>query len=173
MAKTWMTKQQGCLNGGIGSGRVQKLPITFTTLQHIMNSFGHMENSSSPHSWAAWTAAAEAALTRLFCVLMKLFWSSWFCSQSCWGCCAWPASIALRKAPFSPSESQYASGSWSAMKSGRRCCEIFKNKVWGHSMSLIFCEGIDDEATTQKILKVRADKGSMSNWCSGYPKFIQ
>ena len=27
----------------------------------------------------------------------------------------------------------------------------------------------DDKATTQKILKVRAHKGSISDWCSGYP----
>ena len=30
-------------------------------------------------------------------------------------------------------------------------------------MSLIFCEGNTDDDTTQKILKVRADKGSISN----------
>ena len=44
-----MTKQQGCLKGEIGSGRVQKLLIYFTTLWIIMKSFGHVENSSSPH----------------------------------------------------------------------------------------------------------------------------
>ena len=55
--KTWGTKQQGCLNGGIGSGRVQKLLIYFATLWIITKSFGHMENSSSPH-------------------ILTLFWSS-------------------------------------------------------------------------------------------------
>ena len=44
-----MTKQQGCLNGEIGSDRVQKLPIYFATLWIIMKLFGHVENSSSPH----------------------------------------------------------------------------------------------------------------------------
>ena len=36
------------------------------------------------------------------------------------------------------------------------------------------CEGYtDDEATTQKTGKeIRADKGTMSNWHSGYPQSI-
>ena len=46
MVETQMTKQQGCLNGGIGSGRVHKLLIYFATLQIIMKSFRHVENSS-------------------------------------------------------------------------------------------------------------------------------
>ena len=51
---------------------------------------------------------------------------------------------------------------------------MFKNEVWGRPMSLIFCEGYtDDKATTQKTGKeIRADKGTMSNWHSGYPQSI-
>ena len=52
--------------------------------------------------------------------------------------------------------------------------KMFKNEVWGHPMSLIFYEGnTDDKATAQKILKVRADEGSISNWCSGCPQYIR
>ena len=36
----------------------------------------------------------------------------------------------------------------------------------------LFEGNTDDEATSQKILKVRADKGSISNWHSRYPQFI-
>ena len=62
MAETQMTKQQGCLNGGIGSGRVQKHPIYFATLQIIMKSFRHMENSGSPHT--SWTSELQSFAPR-------------------------------------------------------------------------------------------------------------